>query len=65
MRIQVVGGNPTPEELAALAVALSAAADADAAQRLEAVLPAWLVAARLEAVGSRTFAAPADFATRP
>ena len=61
----VGGGTPTPEQLAAVVVALTPVAVAD-----DATTPAeaptrpsgWRRAALLEAVGSRVFSSPADLA---
>jgi hypothetical protein len=59
-RLQV-DGNPTPAQLAALLLALDQAAAADAAAATApADSPAWAWAARLEALGHRPLAAPAD-----
>lgn len=55
----IVTGNPTPEEVAAVVVALDATAAADAAPR-GARRPAWQYAGRLEAIGGRIVRTPAD-----
>jgi hypothetical protein len=60
VRIEITRGEPTPEEVAALVVALHRAGELDAADRLVPVLPAWLVAARLEGVGGGLATAPGD-----
>lgn len=55
-----ISGNPTPEEIAAVVVALDAAAAEDAASGRRSRRPAWQYAGRLEAVGGRIVRAPAD-----
>ncbi len=56
-----IDGYPTPPQLAAVLLALDQAAEADAAAAVAAGgSPAWARAARLEALGHRPLAAPAD-----
>lgn len=60
-RVVVRAGQPTPEELAALVVALDASDAAQAGERRRPVSgPAWQRAARLEAAGVGRPATPAD-----
>lgn len=60
-RVAVTAGNPTPEEVAAVLAALDAARRVDEASRRPEGTPAWLRAARREAVGGRLMtASPAD-----
>lgn len=66
----VGGGTPTPEQLAALVVALTPVpvADEAPAARSASTTPRWLRAALLEGVGDRRFASPGDLvvhATEP
>ena len=58
----VLTGNPTPEEIAAVVIALDAAAehDADAMSRRS----AWQEAARREAVGGRLVRSRYDLSTQ-
>ena len=55
--LRVAGGRPTTEEIAALVVALDAAARQAPAPEPP---PAWLRAARVEALGQRLVSAPGD-----
>jgi hypothetical protein len=56
-----VRGAPTPEQVAALVVAVDATRAADRrADRPPARRPAWLLAARMEGVGGRPRAGAAD-----
>jgi len=57
-----VAGDPTPAQLAALLLALDQAIAVDVAATAAAAAPAWARAARLEALGHRPLAAPADLA---
>lgn len=62
-RVEVVGGGtPSPEQLAAVVVALTpvTAAHVEADAPTPAVAPAWARAALLESVGERRIAAPAQ-----
>jgi hypothetical protein len=60
-RIEVRSGSPTPEDIAALVLALDHVTVADAAVRRRAPrAPAWVRAARREAMGSAPMASPAD-----
>lgn len=52
-------GNPTPEEVAAVVVALDAARRHEGEHRARPA-PAWQRAARLEAVGGGPVSSPAD-----
>lgn len=54
----VLRGDPSPEELAALVLAVDVAAVARARQALQP--PAWLRAARREGLGAAPVASPAD-----
>lgn len=59
----VGGGEPTPEQLAAVVVALTPVVVVDEEQAVPAAdtnRPAWQRAALLEAVGARILASPAD-----
>ena len=58
-----ISGNPTPEEIAAVVVALDQVAAADAAARRPLRRPPWQHAARVEAVGGRIVRSPADLPT--
>lgn len=62
-RIRITG-NPSPEEIAAVVMALDQAAadDAAAAARRVPPRPAWQYAGRLESVGGRIVRAPSDLA---
>jgi hypothetical protein len=63
LALQVVGGGePTPEELAAVLVALTPAGG-DGGGDGGPTTPAWTRAAMLEGVGGRPAASPADLAT--
>ena len=55
-----ISGNPTPEEVAAVVLALDHFAAADSAAATQPRRPAWLEAARLEASGTRVVRSPAD-----
>jgi hypothetical protein len=57
--VRVSGGNPSPEEAAAVILALDAAARADSARRGPR-RPAWQLAARLESLGARPIGSAAD-----
>lgn len=66
--IQVLDGHPTPEELAAVVVALTpvAAAPPATAESAATAVPAWTRAALLEGVGGGpAVASPADLGRRP
>jgi hypothetical protein len=58
-RVRVVRGDPTPEDVAAVVAALSAAREQDERRRGP-QLPAWLRAALVEGVGFGPAASPAD-----
>jgi hypothetical protein len=61
----VRGGTPTPEQLAALVVALTPVPVVEEGvdgQDTPATTPAWLRAALLEGVGDRRYASPGDLA---
>jgi hypothetical protein len=57
------GGEPTPEELAAVLVALTPASSEDEPEPTASSTPAWTRAAMLEGIGGRPAASPADLAT--
>jgi hypothetical protein len=59
------GGDPSPEELAALTVALTALGAAAAGPAADPLPPAWTRAALLEGVGARIVAAPGDLPGLP
>jgi hypothetical protein len=58
----VGGGEPTPEEIAAIVVALTPVATPDSGGARRG--PAWLRASRLEGTGAPTVSSAADLATR-
>jgi hypothetical protein len=63
LALQLVGGGePTPEELAAVLVALTPVGGDDGGDGSPAT-PAWTRAAMLEGIGGRPAASPADLAT--
>jgi hypothetical protein len=59
-RLAVTAGRPTAAEVAAVVAALDAARRADAKAAPPARRPAWLRAARREAILGRLVASPAD-----
>ncbi|MGH3442407.1 MAG: acyl-CoA carboxylase epsilon subunit [Nitriliruptorales bacterium] len=64
LRIQVVdGGEPSPEELAALVIALTPVREEPSADRTRAARSGWRRAALLEGVGRTRYAGAPDVAT--